>query len=318
MRVNDFEKTMKKKPLISVISPVYGAQGIVHNLVNQIENSLQEITEEYEVLLIEDNSPDRSWSEILKVAANNKKVKGIKLSRNFGQHNAISAGMEIAIGDYVVVMDCDLQHNPIYIKEMYKQIQNGNDIVYTRTKTRKHNVIKNIFALLYYKLLNLISDFNMDPNIGNFSMLSRRVVAAFNQYNDYKKAYLWVLSWIGFKYTVLDIEHNERPLGKSSYNLKKIIIHALNVTIANSNKLLYISIYLGIIVSISSLIGGLYLIYNYYSNGALEGWTSLLVIIMFLSGLILITIGITAIYIAKIYEQTKGRPRYLVSEKINC
>lgn len=308
---------MSNKPYISIISPVYGAEGIIHELVKRIEEHIQDITDDYEIILIEDKSPDNSWLEIEQVSEKKSKVKGVKLSRNFGQHNAISAGMEIVSGDYVVLMDCDLQHDPKYLVTLHDKIKEGYDLVYTKTISREHGFLKNLTAVGYYKFLKFISDFDMDPNIGSFSMLSRKVVDAFNQYNDYRKAYLWALNWTGFNYAVVEIEHAKRYAGKSSYNVRKLLIHALNVTTANSDKLLYLSVYMGIGISLTSFLGIFYLIYRYFTIGGLEGWSSLMVVTMFCCGFILTAIGITSVYIAKIYEQTKGRPRYLVSKTIN-
>ena len=308
---------MIRNPFISVISPVYGAAEIITELVSEIEKGLKNVTDHYEIILVEDNSPDDSWNRIVEIARDNKNVKGVKFSRNFGQHNAITAGLEIAKGDYVVPIDCDLQHDPIYIKDLYAKITEGYDLVYARIITRKHSFIKNLTARFYYRLLQVISDFDMDPNIGSYSMLSRKVVDAFNRYDDYKKTYLWALKWVGFKHGIVDIEHSNRLSGKSSYSIRKLLSHALNVTVANSDKLLYLSVYVGIVTSILSFIGVIYIIYLYYASGSLEGWSSLIVTIMFFSGLILTFIGIIAVYIAKIYEQTKGRPRYIIMEKVN-
>jgi glycosyltransferase involved in cell wall biosynthesis len=296
---------MKENPFISVISPVYGAEGIIGELVNQLTKSLFLITDTFEIILVEDNSPDNSWQEIAQEANTKKYIKGIRLSRNYGQHNAIAAGMELAKGDFIVLLDCDLQHNPTYIPELYKLIKNGNDLVFTRFQTRKHSFVRNITAKLYYKFVKFISGYEMDPNIGSYSMLNRKVVNAFNQYNDYKKMYLWVLNWVGFKSDVLEIAHHHRFLGKSTYNRRKLMSLAFNIMLSNSNKPLYLSVYFG-------------LLYQYIINGGgLLGWSSTIVVIMFFNGLILTSIGITGIYIAKIFEQTKGRPRYIIAESLN-
>tara|TARA_B110001452_G_scaffold198329_1_gene168295 strand:+ start:6782 stop:7717 length:936 start_codon:yes stop_codon:yes gene_type:complete len=308
---------MSDYPKISIVVPVYGAEGNIHELSARIDQAMNDITENYELIYIEDDSPDNSWNEILAVSTNNKAIKAVKLSRNFGQHNAISAGMEIANGDYVILMDCDLQHDPVYIIDLYNKTKEGNDVVYTKTNIRNHGFFKNITAKLYYKFVKFISDFDMDPNIGSYSILSRKVVDAFNQYNDYRKAYLWALKWAGFKSAVIEIDHNKRFAGNSSYSFKKLLTHALNVTTANSNKLLYLSVYLGIGTSIMSFFGVIIIVYRYFYNGGLEGWSSLMVMLMFFSGLILTAIGVTGVYLAKVFEQTKGRPRYLISEKIN-
>ncbi len=308
---------MNTQPFISIISPVFGAEGIISELVKQITASVSTITSNFEIILIEDRSPDNSWHEIVREARTKKYIKAVRLSRNFGQHAAIAAGMELAKGDYVVVLDCDLQHNPSYIPALYQLIQNGNDFVVARIKIREHSFIRNLCARAYYKLIKAISGYSVDPNIGSYSMLTRKVVDAFNQYNDYKKLYLWVLNWIGFKSDVLEISHKKRYLGKSAYNRRKLLSLALNVMLSNSDKPLYLSAYLGLIISGFSFCGILCILYQYFLRGALLGWSSTIITIMFFSGLILTSIGVSAIYIAKIFEQTKQRPRYIISEELN-
>lgn len=305
------------QPFISIISPVYGAEGIIEELVAQITTSVLKITNHFEIVLVEDHSPDHSWDEIVKVASHNKYIKAVRLSRNFGQHNAITAGMELAKGDYIVLLDCDLQHDPAYIPQMYALIQKGYDLVFTRTKTREHPRFKNFVSILYYKFIKLISGYKIEPNIGSYSMLTRKVVDAFHRYNDYKKLYLWVLNWLGFKSTILEIQHNKRYKGSSTYNLRKLFLLAINTTLLNSNKLLYLSAWMGIFTSLGAFLGILYLFYQYYAQGALLGWSSTMVIIMFFSGLILTSIGISALYIGKVFEQTKQRPRYIITEGLN-
>lgn len=306
-----------KNTLISVISPVYGAQGIIDKLANSIQQSVEKITGDYEIILIEDHSPDNSWQEIVTLAKSNKKIRGVKLSRNFGQHNAISAGMEIAVGDYVVVLDCDLQHNPKYIYDLYQKIQEGHDLVYARLLKREHSVLKNSSSKLFYWLLKTVGGIKWDANIGTYSILSRKVVDAYNMYNDYRKAYSFALKWVGFQPAIINIPHEKRTIGKSSYNLRKLITLSLDTSISNSDRILYFSFYTGIITSLLSFLGIFIVIFRYFTMGSLQGWTSLIVVIMFFSGLILTTLGITSIYLARVYEQTKGRPRYLISEKVN-
>lgn len=308
---------MKQNPHISIVSPVYKAEGIVQELVNRIVENTEKITSNFEILLIEDRSPDRSWEEILLAAKADTRVKGVRLSRNFGQHNAISAAMELAKGDFLILMDCDLQHDPVYIPDLYKKAQEGFDIVYTRTITREHNAIKNLMSVAYYRTLKAISNFDMDPNIGNYSILTRKAIDGYNQYNDYNKAYLWALRWAGYDFAVMDIEHKGRYLGVSSYTFRKLVRHAINVATTNSNKLLFITFYLGLGTSLLAFFGILFIIYKYFFQGALEGWSSLMVVIMFFSGLILTAVGICSIYISNIFDQTKNRPRYLISNTIN-
>lgn len=308
---------MNKQPFISIVSPVYAAEGIIKALVEQITHAVSNVTNHFEIILVEDNSPDNSWQEIRDEAQQKSYVKAVRLSRNFGQYNAITAGMELAKGDYVVLLDCDLQYDPVYIPAMYALIQQGYDVVFTAAKTREHGFLKNALTKVYYKLIKFISGYKMQPNVGSYSMLTRKVVNAFNQYNDYKKLYLWVLNWLGFQATTLEIEHCSRYTGESSYNLRKLFALAANTVLINSNKPLYFSAYLGLMISGCSFIGILMIIYQYISRGALAGWSSTIVVIMFFSGLILTSIGISALYIAKIFEQTKQRPRYIIAEGLN-
>jgi hypothetical protein len=214
-------------------------------------------------------------------------------------------------------MDCDLQHDPVYIPTLYAKIQEGHDIVYTRTITREHSFIKNMISKTYYRVLKSISNFDMDPNIGNYSILNRKVVEGYNKYNDFNKAYLWALRWAGYDHVTLDIEHKSRYAGNSSYTFRKLIRHAINVATTNSNKLLFITFYFGMGTSVLAFVGILLIIYNYFTGNAMQGWSSMMVIIMFFSGLILTAIGICSIYISNIFDQTKNRPRYLISNTIN-
>ena len=307
-------------PFISVVSPVYYAENIVEELVLQLRSVLSKITLNYEIILVEDGSTDNSWKKIEEIHNKyNKNVRGIKLSRNFGQHYAITAGIEAAKGDYVIVIDCDLQENPIYILDLYNKICEKNEIVFTIKNNRKHNLFKNITASLFTKLFNYLTDSNSlksNQNIGTYSIISRKAANAFLQYNDYHRHYLMVLRWIGFKHDYILIDHNERFAGKSSYTLSKLLKHAIDGIISQSDKLLRIFINIGLFISFSSftLIFIIILLYTYH--GFLSGWASLASIILFSTGMILTGIGIIGIYLAKTFEQTKNRPKYIIDKKL--
>ncbi len=304
-------------PLLTIASPVYRAEGIVEELVDRIISEVSRVTEDFEIILVEDGSPDDSWDAISKCCKNDSRVKGIRLSRNFGQHFAISAALEAARGDYFVLMDCDLQHNPRDIPRLLEECQNGFDVVYGKQKTREHAWLKNVLSKGFYFLLSLISDHRMDPNIGSYSVLSRDVVDAYLKCNDYRRAYLPTLQWIGFRQTSIPVDHDERYEGKSSYSFGKLLKHALNITVSYSDKLLYITIYSGLITSLLAFIAALAIVIRYFVHDTMEGWSSTMVAIVFFSGLILTAQGITGIYISKIFEQSKDRPRYLVQKKLN-
>lgn len=303
---------------ISIISPVYKAEKIVDKLVQSIVESVSVITPNYEIILIEDGSPDNSWSKIEENCKNNTLVKGLKLSRNFGQHFAITAGLIEAKGNYVIVMDCDLQDNPIYIKELYEKAKMGFDIVYTIKKERNHSWFKNLTSAIFFKIFNYLTDNQTaSSSIGSYSMLSRKVVNAFCQIKDTHRHYLMVLRTLGFSSANISIIHEKRYEGKSSYNLSKLVKHALDGITSQSDKLLRISISVGFMFCGISIALVIYTVIKYIIVGALPGYTSLTSIILLSTGLILLSIGIAGMYIGKIFEQVKGRPLYFIDKKIN-
>ncbi len=308
------------RPFISVVSPVYRAENIVDKLVERITEEVTKITDNFEIVLVEDGSPDYSWEKIRENCVRNPKVKGIKLSRNFGQHFAITAGIEHAAGEYVVVMDCDLQDDPVYIHQLYQKTKEGHDIVFTYKKSRKHNTWKNMMANAFNRLFNYLvdnKDWKSHNNVGTYSMLSRKAADAFCSFNDYQRHYLMVLRWIGFSYTYVEIEHKKRYEGKSSYSFSKLILHAINGITSQSDKLLRINVAIGILLSILAFVSIILIILLYFTIGFKSGWASLIVVILFSTGVLLTSIGISGIYIGKTFEQTKNRPKYIVDQFLN-
>lgn len=308
------------KPLISIVSPVYGAELTIDELIRQLLVVLEPITADYEIVLVDDCGPDRSWDRILENCAKNPKVKGIRLSRNFGQHFAITAGIDHASGDYVVVMDCDLQDDPKYIAEMYGKVKEGYDIVYTMKAERKHSFVKNITARLFNSVFNYLVENKSNRannNVGAYSMISRKVAEAFRNYDDYHRHYLMVLRWLGFRSCYISIEHKERFAGKSSYNFSKLMKHALDGITSQSDKLLRIFVTLGLLISSLSFLSILVIISMYFTQGFLNGWASTIIILLFSTGIILTGIGVLGIYLGKTFEQTKNRPKYIIDQKVN-
>lgn len=309
---------MKETPNISIVSPVYGAENIIEALVGRIEEEVSKVSDTYEIILIEDASPDGSWEVIQRICSWNTHVKGVKLSKNFGQHNAIRSGIDLASGDVCIVMDCDLQDNPIYIKDLLSKWEEGNDIVYTVKETRKHSVFKNLAATVFNKMFNYFaSEVSSYNNVGSYSLISRKVMNAFKQYKDHQIHYLLVLRWLGFTSDYIRIEHSDRYEGKSSYTLKKLFDHAMVGIIYQSDKLLKISIYLGFVISMLSILSIILVVILYFYSGFQSGWASLFVMISFFAGIILIAIGVLGLYIGKLFEQVKDRPKYLIDEKLN-
>jgi dolichol-phosphate mannosyltransferase len=196
---------------LSIISPVYKAEKIIDELVKRIIQTVAQITDDYEIILVEDSSPDKSWNKIKAQCLLNKKIKGIKLSRNFGQHYAISAGIDSCKGDFAIVIDCDLQDDPKYISELVKESNNGFDIVYTSKFSRKHSFFKNITASIFNQVFNYLADTQSSrSDVGSFSLISRKVIDAYKKINDSRRHYLMILRELGFNHTYVNIEHQER------------------------------------------------------------------------------------------------------------
>ena len=310
----------ESNPYLSVVSPVFLAEGIVDELVKRITEEVSKITQDYEILLVEDGSSDKSWKKIEDNCKTDKRIKGIKLSRNFGQHYAITAGLKESRGDYVVVMDCDLQDNPKYIHKLLGKAKDGNDIVLTIHKNREHGKIKNIFSKIFHRVFNWLAgnkNLRGGAQYGALSLLTRKVVQAFSEFNDYHRHYLSVIRWLGFSKIEITVDHEERFIGKSSYSFKKLIILALDGIVSQTYKLLRYSIYIGFSFAIIGLFAIIYIVLVYFYRGFQSGWASIVVLIIFSTGLILMSLGIVGIYIEKIFEQTKDRPLYLIDETIN-
>ncbi|MBX9786264.1 MAG: glycosyltransferase family 2 protein [Alphaproteobacteria bacterium] len=297
---------------ISVVIPVYQAENILQVLHDRLKKSLESITEDYEIIFIDDGSKDKSWDLIEDISKSNQRVRGIRFCRNFGQHCAITAGLDRCDGNYVVVMDCDLQDPPEEIPRLYKKIKEGYPVVLAIRKERKDSYMKILYSYLFYKTLSILSGLKFNSELGNFRMVSRKVVDNFRLMQDQIRFFISLMEWMGFPSTSIEIKHAERLHGKSNYNFKKSWDLALNVIIANSERPLKASIVLGVTISLLSFFFSCYIICKsiYYKTYIL-GWSSLIVATMFIGGVIIMNIGLLGIYINKIFEQVKRRPHYI-------
>jgi dolichol-phosphate mannosyltransferase len=308
------------RPLLSVVSPVYGAAAIVPELVRRICRAVETLTHDFEIVLVEDGSPDGSWDAIALECGKDARVKGVRLSRNFGQHAAITAALAHASGAHVVVMDCDLQDDPSFIPALYAKAREGFDVVFARRRERRFSFWKNLTAHAFYVLFRWLSGVEYDPRIGAYSIISRQVVEAFLQFGDYRRGYVLVLSWLGFRHGYVDVEHAERHSGESSYSMWGLVRHALTIALTYSDKPLHFSIYLGLLLSLLSFAaGGLVVIWYFTSRvGQMAlGWTSLIVSLFLMGGLILMSLGVLGLYLGRVFEQVKRRPIFLVRESEN-
>ena len=248
---------------ISIVSPVYRAENTVDDLVIQIKQVLKTITEDFEIVLVEDGGPDNSWAKILENCAKDTRVKGIKLSRNFGQHYAISAGLEFSKGDWVIVMDCDLQDRPDQITKLYNKAIEGYDIVLARRSERQDGFIKRMSSYFFYRVLGYLSGLPQDNKIANYGIYQRKVIDAIKSMSEAIKYFPTMVKWVGFKRTEVDVEHAERLDGVSTYNFKRLRNLALDIILAYSDKPLKLIIKFGFSISLMALLFALYTLCSY-------------------------------------------------------
>jgi dolichol-phosphate mannosyltransferase len=300
---------------ISIVIPVYRAEQIMDELVTRLTRSLSAITSSYEIILVEDGGPDKSWDKIVENAQKHPQIKGILLSRNFGQHHAITAGLDASKGNWVVVMDCDLQDQPEEIAGLYAKAKEGYDIVFARRAQRQDAFFKRMSSKVFYGVFAYLSGIPQDNSIANFGIYSRKVIDTINTMREPMRAFAPMARWVGFNRTAIDVTHAERFAGESSYSWSKLFNLALDFAMAYSDKPLKLTIKLGISISILAV---LYTLYNIvlYNMGiiTLTGYTSLIVSIWFLSGLIIFTLGIIGLYIGKMFEGIKNRPLYIIDK----
>lgn len=306
------------KPIISVVSPVYKAEKIVPELVRRIAENVKCITEDFEIVLVCDGSPDDSWRAIKDECAKNDKVKGINLSRNFGQHYAITAGMNHVRGEWVVLMDCDLQDRPEEISKLYNKALEGYDIVYARRMNREDGFFKKMSSTLFYKIFNWLSGIGSDKAVANFGIYKHSVIAEYNKMPERARSFPTLVKFLGFKETSVDVEHSERMEGKSSYNLHKLLKYSFDVIVSNSNKPLRFAVTIGMVMSSVSFILAVYnVIAKWIGIIDLQGYTTTIFSIWFVGGLLLFVMGIIGLYIGKIFDQVKGRPLFVIKDMIN-
>ena len=306
------------KPLISIISPVYKAEFILEKLVFEIQKSMNSMNTSYEIILVDDRSPDDSWEKMKFLSSKFKEVKSVRLSRNFGQHPAIIAGLSIASGEWVVVMDCDLQDQPKEIGNLYNKALEGYDVVLARRENRQDGYFKKLFSKLFSKIFNYLADTQFNNEVANFGIYNTKVIKSVLSMNDYIKAFPLFVYFVGYNTTAISVEHAERDSGESSYNFSKSISLAFNAIISYSNKPLKIFVKMGILISLLAFIGGIVNIV-YYFEGSIKvsGYSSIIISIWLLSGIIITVIGIVGIYIGKVFEQTKNRPVFIIDNVIN-
>lgn len=300
---------------LSVVVPVYKAEDCLHELYRRLVAALTPITADFEILLVEDQGGDGSWNVICELAKADPRVRGFQFSRNFGQHYGITAGLDHARGDWAVVMDCDLQDRPEEIPRLYRKAQEGYDVVLALRGGRKDALHKRFFSYVFFKLFRYLSGLEYDGEAGNFRIISRKVVDAFGTMRENLRLFGGLVTWMGFPTASIQVEHGERYAGESSYTFSKLVNLALETIIAYSDKPLRISIKFGLAISSLAFIFGIYFaVRTAVAGQSIVGWTSLIVSLYFLGGIIISTLGIIGIYLGKAFDEVKRRPLYIIAK----
>lgn len=302
---------------VSVVVPVYGCRDCLRELHRRLTGALRDVSSDYELIFVDDRSPDDSWSVLETIAAADPRVRAIRLSRNFGQHNAITAGLAASEGRWTVVMDCDLQDPPEEIPRLYEAAGHGGcDLVLARRLTRSNPRLRVLLGRLYFKLLNTVMGTKIDRSFGTFSILSRKVVQAYLALGERDRHYLFVLQWLGFEQGTIQFQQATRTSGSSSYTLVGLIRHAVRgVFFQTTNVLLYI-VYFGFLLAAGGLLLAMYDVIASAVAHPPPGYTSVMVVTILIGGFIIVSTGVTGMYIGRVFEQVKGRPLYVIDEVV--
>lgn len=303
-------------PHLSVVIPVYKAENCLDELYVRLKAAIEPISPDFEIILVEDCGGDRSWELITALAKRDPRVKGIQFSRNFGQHYGITAGLDHAMGDWVVVMDCDLQDRPEEIPRLYARAQEGFEIVLARRGKREDPLGKRIMSRAFYKLFSYLADMEYDGQVGNFRIVSKKVVENFRSMREQLRFFGGLVNWMGFPSASIDVQHAERFEGGSTYTFAKLWKLASETIIAYSDKPLRLSIRFGFLISMLSFFYGMYIIYHALRYGSpITGWSSLIVSLYFLGGIVISILGVIGIYLGKAFDEAKRRPLYIINHK---
>lgn len=302
---------------ISVVIPVYGCDSCLRALYERLKAQLTDLGVSWEVIFVNDGSPDRSWSVLTELSREDPAVRAFQLSRNFGEEAALVAGLSRSNGRWTVVMDCDLQDLPEDIPRLYAKALEGYEVVLTRRRTRGHSRVRRAASRLYYGLVSALLKVDADPSFGNFSMISRRVTDLVLRIRDRDRQYRMVLLWIGFKRTSVEVENAARHSGSSAYGLRRLVRHAVEGVFFQTETLLRWIVYAGIAMAVGGMFLAVFFVAEHFIEGNLPpGWTSLAVLILLTTGVVTISTGVAALYIGKIFGQVKDRPLYVIEKSM--
>lgn len=307
------------KDLISIVVPMYFEEEVAQECYNRLKKVMDDFNINYEFVFVNDGSTDKTMDILKEIAAKDHRSKVINFARNFGHQNAVTAGIDHAIGDAIVIIDADLQDPPELIPELINKWKQGYEVVYAKRKTRKgETFFKLLTAKTFYRFLNYMADIEIPKDTGDFRIIDRKVANVFRNMTERNRFIRGMMSWIGFRQTYIEYERDERFAGETKYPLKKMLKFASDGIIAFSSKPLRLVMSLGffsVLISIGLLLYSIIVKLIGYHIEA--GWASLMVAISFFSGIQLLGLGIIGQYIARIYDESKNRPIYIVNETLN-
>ncbi len=307
---------------ISVVIPMYYEEEVAHLCYDRVSTVLKSLSDkyEYEIIFVNDGSKDKTLKILKDIANNDKCVKVISFSRNFGHQAAVTAGIKYITGDAIVIMDADLQDPPELIPEMLKLWEEGNEVIYGKRKTRKgESAFKLLTAKMFYTFLNSMSEVEIPKNTGDFRLVDRKVIDVINSLPEHNKFLRGLFSWVGFEQKAFLYDRPKRELGATKYPFKKMFKLASDGILSFSTKPMKIVGELGVISILFSIAVLIYSLCSYLGqwNNLTPGWTSIMVCITFFAGVQLLSLWVLSEYISRIYDESKGRPEYIIKEKIN-
>jgi polyisoprenyl-phosphate glycosyltransferase len=305
-------------PHLSVVSSIYNTGDVLQDLVREILEAVVVITADYEVVLVDDGSPDGAWSLLEALCAGNSRIKAVKLTRNFGQHRALAAGLDVCSGEYVVVMDSDLQDQPKEIWKLYEKAKEGYPVVTAKRGARMDGWRRRFYSRVFYWLLWKLSGLKTDHSIGNFAIYHRTVIEEVKRMQEADRYLPIIITWAGWRRATVTVAHEGRKMGDSGYSVAKLLRLAFSITLSYSDKPLRYAVKAGFVISCISLVFGGYTLVQYLRGKILVlGYTSIILSIWFMGGVILFTLGMAGVYVGRTFEETKRRPRYVIERSIN-
>jgi glycosyltransferase involved in cell wall biosynthesis len=301
---------------LSVVIPIYNEEENIDSLINRLRTVVAQMQISCEYIFVNDGSKDHSFQLIKNLALADSAVKYIDFSRNFGHQIAVSAGLDLAAGDRVAIIDADLQDPPELIIEMFAKMDQGYEVVYAKRNNRNgESWLKKFTAKVFYRILKSITSVKIPVDTGDFRIIDRKVVNVLNQMPEHNKFLRGQISWIGFKQTYVEYNRNVRQAGSTGYTYKKMIRLALDGITSFSNFPLKVASICGFVVSGIAFIVMIYALYSrYITKDYVEGWTSTIISVLFLGGIQLISIGIIGEYISRLSENARNRPLYIINE----